>query len=349
MSAVAAGLGFFAVLAVLSLLAGRHGRISPRVAAGAHLVGLLGWALVPAVWLTCLGSALGSWLGGIHTSGGGCLLGLDRSQWQLLGEVPGAFVAGALVVQGLRQAAAARRAEMRGIVLSRSVRRPTSAGVVWVVPSVHPAAFSSGLWRCRAVVTSGMLAPLGSAERQAVCEHEAAHVRLGHPRLLTIGGAIAAAYGRFPPVRRAWEGLRRELEAAADDEAARVVGTESVLSALIQAAVLVSHKTPPMAPGFMGAEHLRWRISRLEHPGSAEPWPTAVVAMAAAASASAMALVACVLAGAPASLAGVFACLVVVAAIGLRPTWAWGRHRGPGRASCTPAVPGTVAEVPPAG
>ncbi|MDA8072853.1 MAG: M56 family metallopeptidase [Actinomycetota bacterium] len=330
MSGPAVGLGFFAVLLGLSVLAGRRGGVSPRVAAGAYLVSMLGWALLPAVWLACVGSALGSWLGGIQTSGGGCLFGLDHGQWQLLGDAPGALVLGVLVFHGIRQAAAARRTEMRGLALSRSVRRATSAGEVWVVPSGHLAAFASGLWRCRAVVTSGMLAPLEGAERQAVCEHEAAHVRLGHPRLLTVCGAIAAAYGRFPPVRRAWEGLRRELEAAADDEAARVVGTEALLSALIHVAMLVGHETPAVAPGFMGAEHLRWRIARLERPGSTAPWPTALVGSAAVATGIAMALVACVLAGAPASAVGASSCLAGVALIALRPLWAWGHHRALG-------------------
>ena len=327
MSAAAVGLGFFAALVGLPLLAGRRGGVSPRVAAGAHLVSLLGWALLPAVWLACLGSALGSCLGGIQTSGGGCLLGLDHGQWQLLGYAPGTIVLGLLAFHGLRQVVVARRAEMRRMALSGSVRRATSAGEVWVVPSGHPAAFASGLWRCRAVVTSGLLAALEREERQAVCEHEAAHVRLGHPRLLVVCGAIAAAYGRFPPVRRAWEGLRRELEAAADDEAARVVGTEALLSALIHVAMLVGHETPAVAPGFMGAEHLRWRIARLERPGSTAPWPTALVGSAAVATGTAMALVACVLAGAPASAVGASSCLAVVSLIALRPLWAWGHHR----------------------
>jgi Zn-dependent protease with chaperone function len=326
-STPAAGLGFFAVLVGLSVLVGRRGVVLPRVAAGAYLVSLLGWALLPAVWLACAGSALGSWLGGIRTPGGGCLLGIDHGQWQLLGYVPAALAAGVLIFHGLRHATAARRAEMRGIVLSGSVRRPTSAGEVWVVSSVRPAAFASGLWRCRAVVTSGLLAPLESAERQAVCEHEAAHVRLGHPRLLVVCGAIAAAYGRFPPVRRAWEGLRRELEASADDEAACVVGNDVLLSALVHAVALMGRDAPGLAPGFMEAEHLRWRIARLEHPGLPTPWPTAVVGTAAVATASAMALAVCVLAGAPASIAGVLGCLAVVALVSLRPMWAWGRGR----------------------
>ncbi len=327
MSAAAAGLGFFAALVGLPLLAGYRSGVSPRVAAGAHLVSLLGWALLPGVWLACFGSALGSWLGGIQTSGGRCLLGLDHGYWQLLGYVPGTLVLGVLAWHGLRHAAAARRAEMRGMALLGSVRRPTSAGEVWVVPSDHPVAFAAGLWRCRAVVTSGMLAPLEGAERQAVCEHEAAHVRFGHPRLLVVCGAIAAAYGRFPPVRQAWVGLRRELEAAADDEAARVVGTEALLSALIRVAMLVGAETAAVAPRFGSAENLCWRIARLEDPGSPAPGPTALVGSAAVATASLMAIVACVLVGAPASLVGVFTCLAIVASISLRPTWARGSPR----------------------
>ena len=327
MSGPAVGLGFFAVLVGLSVLVGRRSGVSPRVAAGAHLVSLLGWALLPALWLACAGSALGSWLGGIRVSDRACLFGLDHGQWQLLGDVPGALVLGVLAFHGVRQVVVAGRTEMRGLVLSRAVRRPTSTGEVWVVPSESPAAFASGLWHCRAVVTSGMLAPLERDERQAVCEHEVAHVRLGHPRLLAVGGAIAAAYGRFPPVRRAWEGLRRELEAAADDKAARVVGAEVLVSALVRAVVLVGSAAPPTAPRFMGSEHLRWRIARLEHPGAPAPWLTALVGTAAAATASAMALLACVLTGDPASTAGVSGCLAVVALIALRPAWAWGRRR----------------------
>ena len=327
MSAPAAGRGFFGLLVALSLLAARAGGVSPRVAAGAHLVSLLGWALLSAVWLACLGSELGSWLGGIRIAGGGCLFGLDHGQWQLLGDLPGALVLGVLVFHGLRHAAAARRAEMRGVALSMSVRRPTSAGEVWVVPSDHPAAFASGLWRCRAVVTSGLLASLAGPERQAVCEHEAAHVRLGHPRLLVVCAAIAAAYGRVPPVRRAWEGLRRELEAAADDEAARVVGTETLVSALVHVATLAGSGTPAVAPGLGDAEHLRRRIARLERPRSSAPWPTAIVGTAAVATGGAMAVVGCVLAGAPASAVGALGCLAAVALVALRPMWGWGRHR----------------------
>jgi hypothetical protein len=335
-SAAIVGLGFFAVLVGVPVLTGhpaltgRGGGVSPRVAAGAHLVSLVGWALLPAVWLACSGSALGSWLSGIRPAGGGCLFGLDQGQWTLLGYLPGTAVLGVLVWHGLRRAAAARRAEMPTEALAGSVCRPTRAGEVWVIPSARPVACAAGLWRCRAVVSSGLLAALGAREREAVCEHEVAHVRLGHPRLLVFGGAVAGAYGGFAPVRRAWDGLRRELEAAADDEAVGVVGREAVLSALLQVALMARRAPDGVTPGFGGAEHLRWRVARLEHPGTVGPWPTALVGTAAAVTGSAMAFVGCLLAGAPATLLGVLSCLGVVAAVGLRPLGGWGR-RAPAR------------------
>lgn len=328
MTPTVAGVGLFALLAVLPLPAGRRG-VSPRVAAGAHLVTLVGWGLLPVVWLACLGGSVGPWVGGIRVPGGGCLLGLDHGQWQLLGYLPAAVVLGVVVWHGLLLATAARRAEMRGAALGGSVRRLTSTGEVWVVPSSRPVAVAAGLWRSRAVVSSGLLAPLREAERQAVCEHEAAHVRLGHPRLLIVGGAVAALYGRFAPVRRAWDGLRRELEAAADDEAVRVVGSEALLSALVQVALMVRAPTGGPAAAFGDAGHLRYRIARLEEPGPIQTWPTVIVGLSIGVAASSMAVVGCLLAGASATVLGAGACFGGIALIGLRPMWGWGYRSMP--------------------
>ncbi len=329
MSGVLAGLGFFGVLVGFSALIGRRAGVSPRVAAGAHLVSLMGWATVPLLWLACLGTGAGSLVGG--AGGGGCLLGLDRGTWQLLGLVPSAALGVVLLWHGVRHAVVAQRAARWGVALARSVRRPTSAGEVWVVPADEPIAVATGIMRCRAVVSRGLLAPLSEREQEAVCEHEAAHVRLGHPRLLVVGGAVAAAYRWLPPVRWAWDGLCRELEAAADDEAAKVVGRRAVLSALLQVALVQGGQHPGRPWGdFAATEHLRWRIARLEHPSSGQAWPTRLVGSAAVATGSAMALVACAVAGRPLTVLGLSACLGLVAVVGLRPTWAWGRRSTPG-------------------
>jgi Zn-dependent protease with chaperone function len=326
MSALAAGLGLSALMVALPLLTRARSGVSPRVAAGSYLVILVGWALLPVVWLACLGAAGGSCVAGIRMSGGGCLLGWDREDWLLVGFVPAAALLGILGWRAVTIAAAARRAELRGPALAGAVPLPTGGGCVWVVPSPVPVAFAAGLWRPRAVVTSGLLNPLNEEERRAVCAHEAAHVRLGHPRILLVGGAVAAAFRRWPPVCRAWEALRRELEAAADDEAAREVGRDPLLSAL--ARVALAGGVASEAAGFGDAEHLRYRILRLQDPQPVRLGPTLAVGSSTTALAAMMAWSACALVGAPSAGMGVVACLCGIGVVGLRPMWGWRRTRG---------------------
>jgi hypothetical protein len=324
-SAGGAGLGLVVLLILLPRVLGAREQISPRVAAGGHLVALIGWALLPALWLACLGGAIGSWIAGTRLSGG-CLFGLNRGQWQLLGYLPAAAALGVLVWHAIRRAVAAQAAQLRGLALAASARQQVQGGPVWVVPSTQPAAYAGGLWRPKAVVTSGLLAPLDPRERAAVCEHEVAHVRLGHPRVCWAGGAVASAYGVLPPVRQAWDGLRRELEAAADDEAVSAVGAAPVLSALVRTALKASGIADALV-GFNHPEHLRYRIARLEGLRPSRRAPTAVAGSAVGMLSLMMAWTLCVLAGAHASEIGVVACLVAIGALGLRPMWARGYRK----------------------
>lgn len=324
MRLVAATLGLLVVLALLPRLTRAWSGASPRTAAGAYLVSLVGWGLLPAVWLACLGGSIGSWAAGIGSSGGGCLFGWSRGEWQMLGYAPAAVTWGLLVWHAVAVARAARRTELRGPALEGAIGRAAQGAWVWVVPSAEPAAFAGGLWRPRAVVTSALLASLDNEERRAVCAHEAAHVRLGHPRVLLFGGTVAGAFGRFPPVSQAWDGLRRELEAAADDEAVRAVGRGPVLSALARMA-LAKPGPAVRAAGFGDVEHLRYRLSRLEDPRPIRRVRTVAVGSSAAALTAMMAWSACVLAGVHADLTGVLVCLSGVGAVGARPMWAWRR------------------------
>jgi Zn-dependent protease with chaperone function len=325
-TAAAAGAALLVLLVALPAFVRARSGVSPRVAAGAYLVILIGWGVLPAVWLACFTSALSSWLAGGGASGRGCLMGFDRGQWELVGYGLGGAVLGLLAWEALRVAAATHRAELRGVALAQSSRCVVSGGTqVWVVDSDQPAAYTGGLCRPKAVVTTALLAPLEPAESRAVCEHEAAHLRLGHPRLLLAGASVAAAYGAFPPVRRAWDSLRRELEAAADDEAVRAVGREAVLSALARVVLLTATMTAAK-PGryganFGGIEHLRYRIARLEEPRPARAAPTALVASIAAGVVAATAWSVCVQTGAHASLLAVAACSSAVSVVGLRPLW----------------------------
>src|SRR5712664_3007742 len=111
-------------------------------------------------------------------------------------------------------------------------------------PSGQVAAYCGGLRRPQPVVTTALLGLLGPAEQDAVLAHEAAHIRLGHPRILLAGAVIGRSYRWLPPARLAWDRLRRDIEAAADDEAAAAAGTGPLLSALAKVALAA---TPPAA------------------------------------------------------------------------------------------------------
>lgn len=329
MSAVLAGAIVLALLALLSGALVGQASVSPRVAAGAHFVSLVSWGVVPTIWLACLGGSLGSWVVGTLAPYDGCAIGATPTALQLLGYVPAAASLVALTWKAAQAALMTRRAELRGMALARSARYvPAGGGAVWVVPSREPAAYAAGLWRPKAVVTSALLAKLGPAQRRAVCEHETAHVRLGHPRLLLVGGAVAALYGALRPVKRSWEGLRREIEAAADDEAARVVGPEVVVSALAQVTLGASADARDGGvAGFGEAEHLQYRIARLGQARRARALPTTLVGSLTAFAVAAIGWSTCGLTGARPTFVAVAACSSVVGLAALRPLWAWSLPR----------------------
>jgi len=305
-----AGVALVALLVATPSIVGAQRSVSPRVSAAGHLVSLIGWGLAPTVLLACLGGA------------GGCVFGPSLGRWRVVAYLPALAAAAVPVWKGLGLAAAARRAELVGVAKAASVRRRLLSGEeVWVLPSQKMAAYAGGLWRPKAIVTSGLLSCLAAEEQLAVCSHEAAHVRLGHPRLLIAAGAVASAYGSLGPVRRAWRGLRRDLEAAADDEAARVAGPRAVISALARVALLEMASGSPAA--FGAAEHLRYRIARLEGGQVAQAGPTAGAASLLAGVISVVAWAVCVLGGVGPSLMGLGVCLGLIASLGLRPTWAW--------------------------
>jgi len=315
--ALALGAGLFGLLVAAGALARRARGASPLAAAGAHLVSLLGWGILPVLWLACLGATLGSHLARLPARGGGCLAGLDHLEWQLLDLVPATLVLGVLVWRSVAAAGATRRIELRRGVRASSVRRPTRAGAVWIVPVSRPVAFAAGILRPRAVVSAGLLASLDAAQRQAVLTHEAAHVRLGHPRLLLLGGAVAAAYGRFGPVRSAWQGLRQAFEAAADDEAAAAAGTGVLVSAIRRLARSAGAGTGRDG----GAEEVHYRVARLRTARPVALAPSLLVGAFAVLVGLALALDACLLTGVPATSLRVGACFAVLAAVGLRPAW----------------------------
>ena len=333
------------LLAVLA--AARLGSASPRVVAAVELLGLLGVGLLPPVVLSCIAAGLGVRVAPAG-HGGLCLVvapgALGLVQLALYGAA--VFLVVRTVFFAGRALLGACRAELRGRALAGAHSRVLPGGVsVWVVPSAQIAAYSGGWRHPKALVTTGLLALLDGDEQAAVCHHEGAHVRLGHPRLLLIGAAVADAYSFLAPARAAWARLRRSFEAAADDEAVKALGTRPLLCAL--AKVALASTRPDTALAFADAEDLRYRIQRLQHPTACSPVSGAALGLSGVALTATLAWMACATFQPGGPWQGIVACLAGFGWLGLRPTWA---RSGGGRASSGIAAASSAeVVVPPSG
>ena len=313
----------------------RLGRASPRLVSAVELLGLVGIGLLPPVVLSCIAAGLGV-SGSSAGPGGLCLLasagGPRAAQLALYG------AAAVLVVRSVFFAArallGAHRAELRGGALASAHPRVLRGGIiVWVVPSSQIAAYSGGWRHPKALVTTGLLSLLGEAEQAAVCHHEAAHVRLGHPRLLLIGAAVADAYAFLAPAHAAWDRLRRSFEAAADDEAVKALGPRPLLCALAKVALATTR--PGTALAFADPEDLRYRIRRLQNPTARSAVSGAALGLAGVALAIALAWMACAALQRGEPLPAIVPCLAGFGLLGLRPTWARRAHgRARSRMGC---------------
>ncbi len=88
-----------------------------------------------------------------------------------------------------------------------------------VVPTARVLAMSVPGTRPQVVVSDAVVARLDQGRLDAVIEHEAAHLRLGHRRYLLIAAAVDRAFGWVPGARRSADSLRVAVEEWADDVA----------------------------------------------------------------------------------------------------------------------------------
>ncbi|MCL6095586.1 MAG: M56 family metallopeptidase [Actinobacteria bacterium] len=333
------------VFTVVPWLLGRKWteRASARMVATSELVVLLGWALLPVMGVFCLGEAIASWSVAPGMAGsignGACWLGLDAASWRLLGYVLALIALLPLGVGIWRTARAVRNFEVEGeLYLESTPLVLPSGGEVFVLPTVEVAAYAGGVLRPRAVVTRGLVDPLAQKEREAVCEHELAHVRLGHPRVLLLGTSIYRIYGFLPPVRWAYKGLRCSLEASADDEAVRWVGRSTLVSALAQVVLM-------QAGNFLGGgargsvswfssearfgdvDYLRYRLRHLEQAVQKAPrWHVNLaLVMVIAGSVGILTLASCAFFDLSFTLASVATCSLSALVMTSRPVWKAGR------------------------
>ncbi len=182
-------------------------------------------------------------------------------------------------------------------------------------------------------------------QQDAVLAHELAHIRLGHPRILLLGAVTARAYRWLPPARLAWTRLRRDLEAAADDEAAAAAGTVPLLSALAKVALATAAAPSPGAgspapAAFADPDDLRYRIRRLQQRVPPAAGATLILRLAGVLLTAALAWAACQGLHAGAPWPALIPCLAVFGYLGWRPTWS-GSRRHPG-----PPADGTGKRLP---
>jgi hypothetical protein len=310
------------------------GRASPRIGAALDLLELIALAAAPVALLACLAGAGRD--PGLH----GPFPGSGRvTTWSALVLAAGW---GARILWSARSALRATRRARPSELLS-SVPTVRWDGIpVHVVPATEPLAFAVGPRRPSVVVSIGLLRILTPEERTAALAHEAAHVRRDHPWLLFVADVLAEALRPLPSAARAQRGLRRHLEAVADDEAVLAVGDPALVLRTIARVGLAGSPVPSGAPLASG-DDLRYRIHRLLHP----PAPSR------AAAAGAGGLFLALLAAAVASLCGGFhpgplwaaavACSVALAWVAGRPL------AGPTLSGLRPAPTGDARERRPGG
>lgn len=126
--------------------------------------------------------------------------------------------------------------------------------------SLGSVACTVGLLRPRVFVDSAMFPALKSSQRDAVLAHERGHVRGYHGVIDLTARCLAAGLAPWPGARLSQREVRRHLEAAADDRAARFTSRRIVATAIVTAA------TMPPTPALGAAGWSSWRVDRMLDP-----------------------------------------------------------------------------------
>lgn len=267
---------FLGVLAVLPWFIAKRleGRASPKLLVSMYLLTLIGLAILPIGWLACVAGGIGDAIDPKATLSITCWINSGGFNiWRISVELFSALFATRLIWVGILLCRATSQIDTRGIAISDANQACMQQNTrVVIVSSSTPVAFATGIFRSRAIISTGLLELLEPPEQRAVIEHELAHIRLGHPRILFIAATISLAYSWLPPVHLALKGLRRELEASADDQASAICGSRPLVLALAKVGI---QKGNAAIVSFADADTLRYRIRRLESDKAS--WATAYV------------------------------------------------------------------------
>jgi len=260
--------------AVASVLAGGLALMVPTVRVSADLAGLLA---------SCVMALRAQYAhpGGAALTGVGAVLALAvlaRVTW--------------CTVRALAQAARGRRRHRLRLSL---VGRPDLQLGAVIVRHHEPAAYCLPGHRSRIVLSTAAIDTLDEGQLRAVLAHERAHLRGRHHLLVTLAGALNAAFPRVPAFRVAYEQVTRLAEFRADDEASAVAHRLAVAGALLSMGAGV----PDAALGAAGTADAA-RVRRLiDGPGAISKTRAASIAF----TATAMVLVPLLLLAGPAASA----------------------------------------------
>ncbi|MDY7100613.1 MAG: M56 family metallopeptidase [Actinomycetota bacterium] len=183
-------------------------------------------------------------------------------------------------VVGLPMTAVALAASASGLRVARAWRRDRGgSAAVRVVGSDRPFAHAEAGRHGAIVVSTAMLAVLDDDERRALLAHERSHLANRHDRFLAVG-MLGAGLAVLAPAVRA---LRHALERWADEDAADVVGSRTVVARAVARAALAGHDdVAPGHAGIAGAD-VPARVEALMHPPVRGPVASAWALVAAVA------------------------------------------------------------------
>lgn len=156
--------------------------------------------------------------------------------WNVAALLPIVALTSMLVVVTRKAISDARRRRPFRFLPRTSERFGADCGVgVAVVDHVVPAAHCLPGRRGRGliVLTSAALASLTPTEVEAALEHERAHLRLRHHRMILVADSVAAILAWTGALRSYPGQVRRLVELEADDVAVRRFGPQTVASALL--------------------------------------------------------------------------------------------------------------------
>ena len=143
-------------------------------------------------------------------------------------------------------------------------------GPAWVVQTAPSVGFTAGLVRPLVVLSAEHAKYLSAETKHVVLAHERAHARGRHSALDLLTRVLAAGLAPWPAAKLATAEVRRNIEACADDRAARSFGGTVVARAIGEVALMPALEP---APGTLGAtQDPVWRVRRLLEPQAVPRW-----------------------------------------------------------------------------